>query len=174
MFLAKYTYLPTHLIYKFECSNCNITCYDETERHLKVRAGEHINTSPLTGKRINSNKKCSVKDHCLLSGHVYSFEDFTVLNYESHKFKRLIKESLLVSEDKPSLNKQVKLLKLELMWFRKCNDMIAFQVHKFSLAVMIFQGLENLKKGLVSKGLPFIQINSLTLLLQLQMFHFLN
>ena len=52
--------------------------------------------------------------------------------------------------------------------------MIAFQVHKFSLPVMIFQGLENLKKGLVSKGLPFIQINSLTLLLQLQMFHFLN
>ena len=42
------------------------------------------------------------------------FEDFTVLNYESHKFKRLIKESLLVTKDKPLLNKQVKLLKLEL------------------------------------------------------------
>ena len=108
-------YLPTYLIYKFECSNCNITCYDETERHLKVRAGEHISTSPLTGKRVNNNKKISVKDHCLLSGHVCSFEDFTVLDYESHKFKRLIKESLLVSEDKPSFNKQVKLLKLELI-----------------------------------------------------------
>ena len=56
------TYLPTFLIYKFECSNCNITYYDETERHLKVRAGEHISTSPLTGKRVNNNKKCSVKD----------------------------------------------------------------------------------------------------------------
>ena len=41
------------------------------------------------------NKKSSVKDHCLLSGHVCSFDDFTVLNYESHKFKRLIKESSL-------------------------------------------------------------------------------
>ena len=33
-------YLCSHLIYKFHCSNCNITYYGETERHLKVRAGE--------------------------------------------------------------------------------------------------------------------------------------
>ena len=81
--------------------------YGETERHLKVRVGEHISTSPLTGKRVNNNKKSSVKDHCLLSGHVCSFEDFSVLNYESHKFKRLIKESLPVTKDKPLLNKRL-------------------------------------------------------------------
>ena len=59
-----------------------------------------INMSPLTGKRVNNNKKSFVKDHCLLSGHVCSFEDFAVLNYESHKFKRLIKEPLLVTKEK--------------------------------------------------------------------------
>ena len=107
------SHLRSHLIYKFQCSNCNITYYGETERHLKVRAGEHISTSPLTGKRVNNNKKSSVKDHCLLSGHVCSFEDFTVINYESHKFKRLIKESLLFTKDKVLSNKQAKLLKLE-------------------------------------------------------------
>ena len=80
---------------------------------LKVRGGEHISTSPLTGKRINNNKKSSIKDHCLLSGHVCSFDDFTVLNYESHKFKRLIKESLLVTKDKSLLKKEFKSLKLE-------------------------------------------------------------
>ena len=53
--------------------------------------------SPLIGKRVNNNKKYFVKYHCLLSGHVCSFEDFAALNYESHKFKRLIKESLLVT-----------------------------------------------------------------------------
>ena len=110
-------HLHSHLIYKFCCSNCNITYYGETEHHLKVRAGEHISAPPLTRKRVNNNKKSSVKDHCLLSGHVCSFEDFSVLNYESHKFKRLIKESLLVTKDKPLLNKQVKSLKLELFWF---------------------------------------------------------
>ena len=66
------------------------------------------------GKSVNNNKKSSVKDYCLLAGHVCLFEDFTVLNYESRTFKRLIKESLLVTKDKPLLNKQVKSLKLEL------------------------------------------------------------
>ena len=107
-------YLHSHLIYKFQCSNCNVTYYGKSERHLKVRAGEHISTSPLTEKRVHNNKNSSVKDHCLLSGHVCSFDDFTVLNYESHKFKCLIKESLLVTKHKPLLNKQVKSLKLEL------------------------------------------------------------
>ena len=72
-------YLRSHAIYKFQCSNCNITYYGETERHHKVRAREHISTSPLTGKRVINNKKSYVKDHCLLSGHVCSFDDFTVL-----------------------------------------------------------------------------------------------
>ena len=74
------SYLCSHLIYKFQCSNCNITYYGETERHLKVRPGEHISTSPLMGKSIHNNKKSPAKDHCVLSGHVCSFDDFTVLN----------------------------------------------------------------------------------------------
>ena len=69
-------HLHSHLIYKFKCSNCNITYYGETKRHHKVRVGEHISTSPLTEKRINNNKRSSVKDHCFLSGHVCSFDDF--------------------------------------------------------------------------------------------------
>ena len=44
-------YLRSHHIYKFQCSNCNITYHGETEHQLKVRAGEHTNTYPLTGKR---------------------------------------------------------------------------------------------------------------------------
>ena len=70
--------------------------------------------SPLMRKRVKNSRKSSIKDHCLLSGHMCSSEDFTVLNSESHKFKQLIKESLLVTKDKPLLNKKVKSLKLEL------------------------------------------------------------
>ena len=65
------------------------------------------------GKRVNHNKKSPVKDHCFLPDHVCLFDDFTILNYESHKFNSLIKESLLVTKDKPLLNKQVKSPKLE-------------------------------------------------------------
>ena len=77
-------YLHSHLIYKFQCINCNITYYDKTEHYLRVRAGEHISTSSLTGKRAN-NKKSSVKDHYLLSGHMCSFDDFTILSHTSLK-----------------------------------------------------------------------------------------
>ena len=76
-------------------NNCNIIYYHETERHLKVRAGEHISTFPLTGNNVNNNKKSSITDHCFLSRHICQFDDITVLNYESHKFKGLLKESLL-------------------------------------------------------------------------------
>ena len=68
-------YLRFHLIYKFQCCFCNITYYGETERHLKVRAGEYISASPLTVKGVNNNKKSSVKDDCFLSSHVRSFND---------------------------------------------------------------------------------------------------
>ena len=111
-------HLRSHLIYKFQCSDCNVTYYGETERHLKVRAGKHISTSSLMRKRVNNNKKSSVKDRCFLPGHVCLIEDFTVLNYESHKLKWLIKEPLLVSKDKPLLNKKVKsLIKFHLRYF---------------------------------------------------------
>ena len=86
LFRFKYSiplYLRSHLIYIFQCSNCNITYHSETERHLKVRAGKRISTSKLMGKKVN-NKKSSVKDHCLLSGLLCSFDAFTVLNYELH------------------------------------------------------------------------------------------
>ena len=64
------SYLRSDLIYKFKCSNCNVIYYGETEIHLKVRAGEHISKSPLTGKSVNNNKKSSVKDCRLLSSHI--------------------------------------------------------------------------------------------------------
>ena len=50
-------YLLSHLIYKFQCGNFNINFYCQTERDLKVRAGDHTSTSPLTVKRISNSKK---------------------------------------------------------------------------------------------------------------------
>ena len=63
---------------------------------------------------VNNNKKSAVKDHCLFFNHVGSFEDFSILTYESNPFKLLIKEALLVLRDKPLLNKQVKSIPLQL------------------------------------------------------------
>ena len=104
--------LRSHIVYKFLCINCNMTYYGETAPHLNVRYGEHLSLSALTGKRVNNNKKSAVKDYCLFFNHVGSFEDFSILTYESNPFKLLIKEALLVSREKPLLNKQVKSIPL--------------------------------------------------------------
>ena len=106
--------LRSHIVCKFLCSNCNIAYYGETERHLNVRSGEHLNLSALTGNRVNNNKISAVKDHCLFFNHVASFEDFSILTYESNPSKLLVKEVLLASRDKSLLNKQVKSIPLQL------------------------------------------------------------
>ena len=54
-------------------------------------------------------------DRWLFSVHVCSFDNFNILDYESHKFKRLVKEPLfVVKHQQPLLNKQVKSPELEL------------------------------------------------------------
>ena len=93
---------------------CNVTYYGKTARHLKVRAGWHKHMSILTETRVNKSKKSVVKDHCIVSGHVYSFYGFTRLNYELRKFKRLVKESLFFTNDKLLVNKRIKSCKLHL------------------------------------------------------------
>ena len=85
----------SHLVYKFLCSNCNITCDSETERDLNVRSREHLSLSALMSKCVNNNKKSAVKGHYLFFNHVGLFEDFSILTYESNPFKLFIKESLL-------------------------------------------------------------------------------
>ena len=64
--------------------------------------------SALTAKLVNNSKKSAVNDHYLFFNHVGSFENFSILTYESNPCKPSIKESLLVSRDKPLFKKQVK------------------------------------------------------------------
>ena len=49
-------YLRSHLIYKFSCSCCNATYYGKTERHLFLRASEHLGITPLIQKRVKIPK----------------------------------------------------------------------------------------------------------------------
>ena len=93
---------------------CNVTYYGKTERHLKVRAGWHKHMSALTERRVNKSIKSVVKDHCIVSGHMYCFYGFTGVNYESRKFKRWVKESLFFKNDKLLVHKQIKSRKLHL------------------------------------------------------------
>ena len=85
------------------CSCCNATYYGQTLRHFFVRASEHLGFTPLTGKFVKTPKKSAIFDHMLLDGHKASFDNFSILLKENNAFKLQLKESLLISRDKPIL-----------------------------------------------------------------------
>ena len=94
-------------MYKFQCGRWNASHYGKTDRHLKVRSGEHIGTSPLTLTKVKPSAKCSIHDHLLFRNHDLSSDDFTILAQGTSKFLSEIKESLLIKPDKPISNKNI-------------------------------------------------------------------
>ena len=94
-------------MYKSTWSCCNATYYGESERHLFVKASEHLGRTPLTGKQVKNSKKSAIFDKVLMKGHDASFEDFTIHLKENNKFKLHLKESVLIKRGKPELNRNI-------------------------------------------------------------------
>ena len=97
--------LMSKVVCKYRCGRCGSSYYGETDRHLRVRTGEHIDLSPLTFKKCTPSKESTVRDHLLFCDNDPSFEEFSVLAKASSKFSLEIKESLLIKRDTANLNR---------------------------------------------------------------------
>ena len=65
--------------------------------------------------------RSSIFDHMLLDGHKSRFDNFSILLKERNAFKLQLKESLLISRDKPILTKNIYSFPLELLdWLWHC------------------------------------------------------
>ena len=104
--------LMSKVVYKYTCGRCNSSYYGETDRHLRVRAGEHIGLSPLTFKKCKPSKESAVRYHLLFCDNNPSFEEFSVLAKAFSKFSLEIKESLLIKRDTPNLNRNTSSVEL--------------------------------------------------------------
>ena len=104
--------LVSGVVYKYTCGRCNSAYYGETDRHLKVRLGEHIGISPLTFKKTKPSKESVIRDHLLNCNNIASFEEFTILTKENNKFVLEIKETLLIKRNISILNKNISSTKL--------------------------------------------------------------
>ena len=69
-----------------------------------ARASEHVGITSLTGKFVKTSQKSAIFDHMLLDGQKASFDNTLVLSKESNAFKLQLRESFLISLDKPILN----------------------------------------------------------------------
>ena len=96
------------------CSNCKVTYYGKTYRHVFTRAAEHMGISNLTGNRLKCVKKSAVSDQVLEYNFSIDFDHFDILASDPNKFRLLIKESLLIKRDQPQLNKTIKSFPLKL------------------------------------------------------------
>ena len=97
--------IRSDLVYRYTCSNCNVTYYGKTYRHFFTRAAERMEISNLTEKRVKNVKQSAVSDHLLQCDCSINFDDFDILASETNNFRLLIKESLLITRDKPVLNR---------------------------------------------------------------------
>ena len=93
------------VVYEYRCCRCNSFFYGETERHLKVRSGEHIEISSLTFKKTKRSKESSICDHLLQCYNNPIFDEFTILAHGNKKYPLEIKEGFLIKCDQPVSNK---------------------------------------------------------------------
>ena len=75
---------------------------------MNIRVDEHSGISPLTGKKSKARTTTAIKDHVLFCDHAVSLGDFKILAISNSEFYLKIKESLLISRDKPELNRNEK------------------------------------------------------------------
>ena len=95
----------SNAVYKFTCSGCSATYYGKTSRNLLIRCREHLGINKL-GQNVKSSGPSSIKDHICKTGHIATFENFSILAKTDNAFDLLIYESLLILRDRPSLNSQ--------------------------------------------------------------------
>ena len=100
------------VVYKYTCGRCNSSYYGDTDRHLKVRSGEHIWISLLTFRKVKPSKESAIRDHLLNCNNIPSFDEFTILAYGYHKYIPEFKESLRIKRDRLVLNKNISSTKL--------------------------------------------------------------
>ena len=93
--------LVSGVVYKYTCGRCNSTYYGETDRHLKVRSGEHIRISPLTLKKTKPSKESPIRDHLLNCNNIPSFEEFIIWQTEIINLCLKSKKACLLNEIGP-------------------------------------------------------------------------
>ena len=75
--------LVSGVVYEYMCGRCNSSYYHETDRHLKVRSGEHIEISSLVFKKMELSKEILIGDDLLEWDNNPSFNGFTILAHRN-------------------------------------------------------------------------------------------
>ena len=100
------------IIYRFKCDRleCDEEYIGETSRTFGERFREHPKAPSL------------IHDHSNTSGHTTTLDNFKVVGREEQSLSRLIKESMYIRVNGPSLNKNIGKYHLPHMWDEVLNN----------------------------------------------------
>ena len=89
------------VVYRANCWDCDSFYVGKTKRRLHDRKTEHF-------KALSQGCHASaLADHVISTGHNIKWDHFDILTTGKSDFQYKIKETLLISELKPSLNENV-------------------------------------------------------------------
>ena len=97
--------LCTHLDNDIKYAGCNACYVGETTRHFSTRVREHLATDRASHVYKHLQQSVNCRDLC-------STNCFSILDCVTTSFQLKIKESLHIHWEKPTLNQQVKHVKL--------------------------------------------------------------
>ena len=93
------------VVYEYSCAGCHSSYIGQTSRHLRHRIAEHRGVSHLTGKVMRAQSHSSIRDHCMQCDRAdCSSSNFKILATGRSELELLVKERLLITRLKPSLN----------------------------------------------------------------------
>ena len=102
--------LVSGVIYKYNCVMCNRHYVGSTKRYWEERLAEHLHISALTGKALNGLQVFAplahVRSDCCPETKI-SRENFKIIGYEKDPYLVQVKESIIISTSRPSLNNNV-------------------------------------------------------------------
>ena len=102
-------HIKSYVIYKYVCANCNICYIGETTKQFFVRTNEHLHMDKNSAiyRHLNQNATCkALCDH----------ESFTIIDRAPTDYQLRIKEAFYIQKLQPELNKQIKSIKVELVF----------------------------------------------------------
>ena len=103
------------VVYKIPCSQCEKVYIGETGRQLGTRITEHRKEAEKISDKnfarstlrasTNEHYKSAITDHVCQNNHIMNWEASEIVELESDKFKRWIKESICIRSNTPTMNR---------------------------------------------------------------------
>ena len=114
------------VVYKIPCNQCEKVYIGETGRQLGTRVTEHRKEAEKISDRnftrstrrasTNEHHKSAITDHVCQNNHIMNWEASEIVEQESDKFKRWIKESICIRSNTPSMNRDEGAYQLSAIW----------------------------------------------------------